>query len=161
MLRASVVGECCQPRECGVQSGGGGGAPFGTGRARAGGAVRGWSRHPIWDWVSQGGGCRMDQTCSSSSSGLWRRRWQRGDPRESGRRKTPETLGGSWALASCGGPGEDSAGWPSSSRGAGGRTGGLLFLAVPRVWPSPWAIWEDRAANLWLCFPGTLAGRLS
>ena len=53
--------------------------------------------------------------------------------RESRRRKTPETLGGSWALASCGGPGEDSAGWPSSSRGAGGRTGGLLFLAVKIV----------------------------
>ena len=138
------------------------------------------SPEPVWNvvrGVGGGGGarlglgeprraCGMDWTCSGSSSGLWRRRWQRGDPRESGRRKMPETLRGSWALASCGGPGEDSAGWPSSSRGAGSRTSGLLFLAPVsdscfRVQPSPRAVWEDRAANPWLCFPGALAGRLS
>ena len=67
--------------------------------------VGGWRRCPVWDWVSQGGGCGMDQTCSGSCSRLWRWRWQRGDPRESGRRKTPETLGGLWASALCGGPG--------------------------------------------------------
>ena len=67
--------------------------------------VGGWRRCPVWDWVSQGGGCGMDQTCSGGCSRLWRWRWQRGDPRESGRRKTPETLGGLWASALCGGPG--------------------------------------------------------